>query len=235
MAVLGLRGVELRSMRTDLELCETTLEKHLSRKIGYAAVGLLLPSLTVLAAAAGGVSVGYSVPAVLSLALAVLLFWVPDAAVAQEAESRRRDLRRALSCYLDLVAMSLAGGRGVPEAVPSAARIGQGWAFELLQDTVEGARYVGVTAWQALSDLGTRVGVQELHDLGAALVLVAEDGAKVRASLTARATTQRRRQLAEAEGAAAKADQSIQMAQVVLALGFFLFLGYPAVVAVLGV
>ena len=56
-----------------------------------------------------------------------------------------------------------------------------------------------------------------------------------RASLTARASTQRRRQLAEAEGAAAKADQTIQMAQVVLAAGFFLFLGYPAVVAVMGV
>ena len=77
--------------------------------------------------------------------------------------------------------------------------------------------------------------MQELQDLGGALLLVADDGAKVRASLTARASTQRRRQLAEAEGEAAKADQSIQMAQVVLAVGFVLFLGYPAVVAVMGV
>lgn len=234
-AKAALHGVTFVGLRSDLALGDTTLEHHLTRKVGYGVVGLLLPVLAVTVIGAAGVLVGVSVPAILSLALGVILFWVPDLAVAQHAELRRRELRRALSCYLDLVAMSLAGGRGIPEAVPSAARIGTGWAFELLQDTVEGARYVGSTPWQALADLGRRVGLQELQDLGGALLLVADDGARVRASLSARASTQRRRQLAEAEGAAAKADQSIQMAQVVLAVGFLLFLGYPAVVAVLGV
>jgi tight adherence protein C len=129
--------------------------------------------------------------------------------------------------------MSLAGGRGIPEALPTSARIGTGWAFELLQDTLEHARYVGTSPWAALADLGERTGMSELTDLGGALLLVADDGAKVRASLTARASTQRRRQLAEAEGEADKADQSSEMAQVVLAVGFVLFLGYPAVVNVL--
>jgi tight adherence protein C len=182
-----------------------------------------------------GVTPPLSLPAIGGLALGALFFWVPDLSVVQAAEQRRHDLRRALSCYLDLVAMSLAGGRGIPEALPTCARIGQGWAFELLQDTIDHARRVGDTPWAELADLGKRTGMQELQDLGGALLLVADDGAKVRASLTARASTQRRRQLAEAEGAASKADQTIQMAQVVLAAGFFLFLGYPAVVAVMGV
>ena len=43
----------------------------------------------------------------------------------------------------------------------------------------------------------------------------------------------RRRQLAEAEGDAKKANQSMTMAQIVLALGFLVFLGYPAMVNVL--
>jgi hypothetical protein len=116
-----------------------------------------------------------------------------------------------------------------------AARIGHGWAFDLLRTTLDHARLVGDTPWTAFAQLGARTGMPELQDLGGSLQLVADDGAKVRASLTARATTQRRRQLAEAEGAAAKADQTIQLAQVVLAVGFFLFLGYPAVVAVLGI
>ena len=132
--------------------------------------------------------------------------------------------------------MSLAGGRGIPEALPTCGpdrpRAGPS---SCSADTIDRARYVGDTPWAALADLGERTGMQELQDLGGALMLVADDGAKVRASLTARASTQRRRQLAEAEGAAAKADQTIQMAQVVLAIGFFLFLGYPAVVAVMGV
>ena len=65
------------------------------------------------------------------------------------------------------------------------------------------------------------------------MTLVADDGAKVRDSLSARAATQRRRQLAEAEGEAEKGDQSIGIAQVVLAIGFLLFLAYPAVINVL--
>ena len=35
------------------------------------------------------------------------------------------------------------------------------------------------------------------------------------------------------EGAAGKADQSMQMAQVLIGLGYLLFIGYPAMIAVL--
>lgn len=232
---LTAHGITLGKLRTNLELTDYTLEGHLVCKCSYGLLGLLLPSVMTLVMMSVGVTPPLSLPAIGGLALGALFFWVPDLSVVQAAEQRRHELRRALSCYLDLVAMSLAGGRGIPEALPTCARIGQGWAFELLQDTIDRARRVGDTPWAALADLGKRTGMQELQDLGGALLLVADDGAKVRASLAARASTQRRRQLAEAEGAASKADQTIQMAQVVLAAGFFLFLGYPAVVAVMGV
>jgi len=235
VAQLARRGIGWGTLRANLELSETTLQAHLVRKCGYGLVGLLLPTAMTLTMMAGGVRPPFVLPALGGIALGAVLFWVPDLAVVQVAEQRRRELRRALSCYLDLVAMSLAGGRGIPEALPTSARIGTGWAFDMLGATIEHARLVGDTPWQALADLGERTGMNELEDLGGALTLVADDGAKVRDSLTARASAQRRRQLAEAEGAAEKADQSIQMAQVVLAVGFFLFLGFPAVVAVMGI
>lgn len=235
LARLTAHGITLGRLRSNLELTGESLEGHLVRKCGYGLLGLLLPSAMALLMVTVGVTPPVSVPAVGGIALGALFFWIPDLSVAQVADRRRHELRRALSCYLDLVAMSLAGGRGIPESLPTCARIGRGWAFELLQDTIDRARRVGETPWAALADLGKRTGTQELQDLGGALQLVADDGAKVRASLTARASTQRRRQLAEAEGAAAKADQTIQIAQVVLATGFFLFLGYPAVVAVMGI
>jgi hypothetical protein len=235
VAQLAHHGITFARLRTDLELTEQTLEGHLMRKIAYGVLGLLLPTVLTLVLLSAGVSLPFTVPAVGGLALGVLFFWVPDLSVIRAAQQRRHELRRALSCYLDLVAMSLAGGRGIPEALPTAARIGTGWAFDLLRSTIDRARLVGDTPWAALADLGERTGMQELQDLGGALTLVADDGAKVRQSLTARATSQRRRQLAEAEGAAAKADQSMEMAQVVLFVGFVLFLGFPAVVAVMGV
>jgi len=230
---LAQRGVHMGKLRANLALVDKSFERHLVTKFGLALFGLLLPGAMVAVMLAGGVDVPVTIPAVLAVALAALFFWIPDLGVAREAEDRRHDLRRALSCYLDLVSMSLAGGRGVPQALPMVAKIGTGWAFELIQDTLDHAKLIGSTPWAALAELGERTGMQELQDLGGALMLVADDGAKVRASLTARASTQRRRQLAEAEGAAAKADQTIQIAQVVLATGFFLFLGYPAVLNVL--
>ena len=235
VAQLAQRGITLGKLRADLELTEYTLEGHLVRKMTYGLLGLLLPTILTVTMMTVGVTPPLTVQAVGGLALGALFFWVPDLSVVQAAEQRRHELRRALSCYLDLVAMSLAGGRGIPEALPTAARIGTGWAFELLRSTIDRARLVGDTPWAALADLGKRTGMQELQDLGGALMLVADDGAKVRQSLTARASTQRRRQLAEAEGAAAKADQSMEMAQVVLFIGFVLFLGFPAVVAVMGI
>ena len=231
---LAQRGISFAKLRADLELTEVSLEAHLTRKVAYGAIGLLLPAVLTLAVMVADITPPLSVPLLGGLALGALFFWVPDLSVVQAAAQRRHELRRALSCYLDLVAMSLAGGRGIPEALPTCARIGTGWAFELLSSTIERARLVGDTPWVALADLGKRTDIQELQDLGGALMLVADDGAKVRASLTARASTQRRRQLAEAEGAAERADQSMEMAQVVLFLGFLLFLGFPAVISVLG-
>jgi Flp pilus assembly protein TadB len=232
-AELAARGVEMRKLRADLELVDKSLEQHLVTKLLTGLVGLLLPTIAVAALAAAGVGIPWTIPAGLGLALGVAFFFLPDMSVRREAADRRDELHRALGSYLDLVAMSMAGGRGVPEALPTAARIGRGWAFDLLADTISHARYAGITPWEALGDLGERTGMQELRDLGGALTLVADDGAKVRDSLTARASTMRRRQLAEAEGDAQQADQSMRMAQLILAFGFLVFIGYPAVVNVL--
>lgn len=227
------RGISLTRQRKDLALVDRTLEEHLTAKAILGVFGLLLPSLFTGVLTVAGISLPLAVPAASGLLLGAVLFVLPDLSLITEARTKRDELRRALSCYLDLVSMTLAGGRGAPEALPMAAEIGRGWAFKLIGKTLERARYGGITPWEALGDLGERVDMPELRDLGSALSLVAHDGAKVRQSLTARAATQRRRQLAEAAGEAEKGDQTIQLAQIVLAAGFLLFLCYPAVVNVL--
>jgi hypothetical protein len=80
-----------------------------------------------------------------------------------------------------------------------------------------------VTPWAALAELDAEVRVDELVDLGAALALVAEDGAKVRESLAARATSMRRRELAAVEGKAGEQSQSMLVAQILLCIGFLIF------------
>jgi tight adherence protein C len=228
-------GFTLAGLRADLALLDRTVEAHLVSKIATAAVGLALPGLLTLTLVSTGISVPLAVPAVAAVMLAAGFFLLPDISVRYAARARRDELRRALACYLDLVSMALAGGRGTPEALPSAAHIGRGWAFDLIWDTLTHARYTGTTPWDALRELGTRVQVTELRDLGNALSLVSDDGAKIRESLRARAATARSRQLAEAEGAAEKAAESIKNAHLLLGFAFLLFLGFPAVAAVMAV
>jgi Flp pilus assembly protein TadB len=159
---------------------------------------------------------------------------VPTLGIAGTARNRRRDFRHVVGSFLDLVAMNLAGGRGVPEALQSAARISDGWAMVRIRDTLEMARLQGATPWSALGQLGSDMGIDELRDMAAALALVADDGAKVRDSLSARAMSLRRRELSEIEGRAQARSQSMLVAQLLLASGFLVFLIYPAVVRVLG-
>src|SRR6202044_2045838 len=147
---------------------------------------------------------------------------------------RRRDFRHAIGAFLDLVAMNLSGGRGVPEALMAAGEIGEGWAFWRIRDALANARIPGQTPWQALGVLGEEVQVSELKDLAAALSLVAEDGAKVRESLGARATSLRRRELADLEGQAGEKSQSMLVAQMLLCAGFLAFLTFPIVGILLG-
>ena len=104
-----------------------------------------------------------------------------------------------------------------------------------IRDTLETARLQGMTPWAALGELGDELAVDELRDLAAALALVAEDGAKVRDSLAARAASMRRRELADTEGRAQQRSQSMLVAQLLLCVGFLLFLTYPAVSNILGI
>jgi tight adherence protein C len=230
---LAARGIALPFRRADLELLHRSYEMFLGGKVLTGLYGLCLLPAAGLALAPAGVRLPTELLAVGGLLLGVGFFFLPDLGLRRQAERARRDFRRALGCYLDLVAMSLAGGRGAPQALPEAASIADGWAYRLIGDTLATARLAGHTPWQALGELGERVGVQELRDLAGSLTLVGDHGAKIRDSLAARASTLRRRQLADAEGQAGEADQSMRLAQLLLAIGFLILISYPAVANVL--
>ncbi len=217
----------------DLEVLDRSPERWAGRKALVAVIGALLPPAAAAVFAAAGSRLPM-LPPLLACPVVGAAFWfLPDVDLRRAAAARRRDFTRALGSYLDLVAMSLAGGRAVPEALPTAAAVGNGWAFGLLEETVARARLVGHTPWQALGELGDRIGVVELSDLATALTLVAHDGARVRESISARAASLRRRQLTEAAGKAGQADQGMLVAQVVLAFAFLLLIIYPAAYQVL--
>jgi tight adherence protein C len=232
--VCASQGLEFPSARASLSLTGGSLEVFLATKVLLGISGLVLGPALVLAAGLAGVHVPVVYGIWLGLVLGIVFFLLPDVEVKQKAAARRRDFRHAVGSFLDLVAMNLSGGRGVPEALMVAADVGSGWAFGRIRDTLAAARITGQTPWQALGTLGEETNIDELRDLGAALSLVAEAGAKVRESLAARAATMRARELADLQGQAGERSQSMLVAQLMLCAGFLLFLVFPVVGVLLG-
>jgi Flp pilus assembly protein TadB len=226
------RGWQQRSVRADLALLDRSFETFLATKFLLAIGAIVFIPILVAYFAVLGLDVVVAVPVWLGIFFALIFFLLPDMQLRGEAASRRRDFRHAVSSFLDLVSMNLAGGRGVPEALMTAANVGDGWAVRRIRDALSNARITGITPWQALGRLGEDVNVDELRDLSAALALVADDGAKVRQSLSARAASMRSRELADIEGKAGERSQSMLVAQLLLCAGFLIFLAYPAVMRV---
>jgi Flp pilus assembly protein TadB len=223
------RGWRLGRVRSDLAVLNRSVGTFLAGKVALALVLFLLAPFVWAALRLAGVPLPSSVPVLAALVLGGLGFFLPDLALRAEADRRRRDFRRVVGVFLDLVALNLAGGRGLPEALLAAASISDHWSVVRLRQALANARLLGLTPWQALGDLGEELGVDELRDFAGALGLAADDGAKIRSSLSARAATLRRKDLAETEGAAGERSQSMLVAQLLICAAFLLFLAYPAV------
>lgn len=157
---------------------------------------------------------------------------LPLVGVRADATRRRRACRHALSSYLDLVAIRLAGGAGIDTALTGSAHAGRGWVFHHIDTTLGAARLAGRPPWTGFALLGDSLGVPEFAELAASMALAGDEGARVRVSLAAKATAMRVRALAETERHAHAASERMSLPLVILMAGFVIFLGYPAVMNV---
>lgn len=228
------RGWELNRQRTDLAILNRSVGAMLATKVVGALIMLVTAPLVWGALRLGGLDIGPAVPLAVALLLAVFGFFLPDLSLRSEAEVRRREFRRTVGIFLDLVAMNLAGGRGLPEALLAALSVSDHWSVVRIRQTLANARLFGTTPWEALGRLGKDIGLEELESLSGTLVLAADDGAKIRQSLSSRATTMRRKQLSESEGDEGERSQSMLIAQMLLVVAFLVYLAYPALTALMG-
>lgn len=217
----------------DLQLVGMTSADHLVQCAACAVIGLVwAPAITALLAVAGA-PVPITLPLWCSVALAPAGFLYPSLSLRARAAARRRTFRHALSAFLDIVAVSLAGGRGVESALHDAAESGQGWPFDELRRALMQARLLGEAPWDGLGRLGEELGVAELSELAASASLAGSEGARVRASLAAKAKAMRHRSLTDVEGAAQAANERMSLPVMLLMLGFVALLGFPALMQVL--
>jgi Flp pilus assembly protein TadB len=228
-------GHDPQRHRQALDLVGRTPERHAVDKLLGAVAGLLVPNLAAAALVAIGVPVPLGVAALLSLAAAAVGFVMPDVVLRDEAEKRRRAFRHALSSYLDLVNVLLAGGAGIETALYAAADAGDGWGYQTIRAELRRARFTSQSPWDTFAQLDERLGINELAELAASVSLAGSHGARIRASLAAKADTLRGHQVAEAEAAAEAATERMTVPVAVLLFGFLVFIAYPAVVQITSV
>lgn len=219
----------------ELELIGRSPERHAFDKILGAVAGLLVPNLAGVALVIVGVPVPLGVIAAFSLATTVVGFVMPDWLLRDEAEKRRRAFRHTLSSYLDLVNVLLAGGAGIETALHAAADAGDGWGYQTIRAELRRARLTGQSPWDTFAQLAQRLGINELAELAASVSLAGSHGARIRASLAAKADTLRGHQVAETESAAEAATERMTVPVAVLLFGFLVFIAYPAVVQITSV
>ena len=228
-------GDDLQRHHQELELTGRTPERHALNKLLGATAGLLVPNVVGAALVVVGVAIPVAPVAMLSLATAAGGFLMPDFLLRDEAEARRRAFRHTLSSYLDLVNVLLAGGAGIETALRAAADAGDGWGYQTIRAELRRAQLTGQSPWDTFAQLDARLGINELAELAASVSLAGSHGARIRASLAAKADTLRGHQVAETEAAAEAATERMTVPVAVLLFGFLVFIAYPAVVQITSV
>lgn len=221
-------GLPSLSVRRDLAVVGRDVDAHLAEKATLTLLGLLAPPVLDLLLALLGAPLDPAMPVLLALGLAAAGFLAPDLNVRAEARRRRADFRHALSAYLDLVVVALAGGAGPDGALVDAASVGHGWAFAQLRRALDTARLTRVSPATTLAQLGAEIDSRDLAELAASLSLAGTEGAKVRASFAARAQSLRTHLLTDTDAQAKAATERLGLPWGLLFLGFLVFLGYPA-------
>lgn len=190
-------GLWLRTPHRELALLRKPLSRFYGEKLTFAAVGLVGPVGITALYSAFGLHLPFAVPALASLGLAALLFFIPNYNAIDEARKARVEFRRALGAFIELVALERTNGSGVRQSMEAAAKIGTTPVFERLDEELARANLSGVAPWSALRDLGDELGLPELHDFADIMRLSGEQGAAVYTQLRARADLMRTALLGE--------------------------------------
>jgi Flp pilus assembly protein TadB len=219
--------------RADLRVVGRSAEEQAVRVCGYALLPLPVGPWLAFLAWEAGVRLPWPIPLALAVGGAAWGLTVPFVGLRRAATERRQAFGYALSAWCDVVVMSLAAGRGVEQAMETAALAGEGWVFSELRGALQAGYVRGEPPWEALALLGSELGISDLSELAGTIAMAGEEGAAVRATVAAKARTIRDRLGADMEAAAASATEKMTLPSVLMVAGFLLFMGYPAVAILL--
>jgi Flp pilus assembly protein TadB len=217
------------SLRTDLACTGTGIGIFAERCLFGALAGAVAPLVVWALVVASGFEAPISLPVWVALLGATVGGMSPAMTLRKRAVKCRRQARRSVGCFLDLVVLALAGGLGIEGALHAAAAISDAPLSAGIVGVLEVARDSGSTPWDALAMLGRELGVVELVELASAVSLAGTEGARIKSTLAAKAASIRRHELSDAETEANTVSERLFVPGVLLLVGFLIFIGYPAI------
>ena len=221
----------LTTLAPDLAVTGRDLQTWLSRVITMTVAFGLGPTVLMLVRRTRDADVSLQWGPVIGAFLAVAAAMLSVRDLHAAATRARQQFTRALSMYLDLVAMSMEAGQGHAQALPAVARIGTDKTFVEIRTVIELAPSKGIAAWEALGQLGERYRIPELISLRASIELAQDDGARIKESLIARAETMRAARLAAEVEHANKATESMKQLNLVAAMLAAFYIAGPYILA----
>jgi Flp pilus assembly protein TadB len=226
-------ALHLRPTDADLDLVGKSRTTLMGEKTILAVAGLVLPPMAGLFANTISLPLPIAPPFIVGIVCAVGLWFVPDLQIKSLAKSARTEFARAVSTYLELLAIERAAGAGASQSAFGAAQVARSWPFRRISQSLQRARWEGKPAWTALEELGEAVKVPELLDVAEIIGQAGAHGSAVHEQLQGRARTMREAQLATEVQLAHAATTRMWAIVPLTAFVYFALLIFPAGISLL--
>lgn len=223
IAVLGRGGPS----RADLDLIGKTATDHYGEKaLGTVIVLVAVPFLGL---CVGLLNLGMpvSVPLGVAIVFALGAWFLPDLDARSKAKRARQEFSRAVSTYLELLAIERISGAGATQATFAAAQVAGSWPFRRIAAALERSRWEGQPPWVALRELGEEVEVDALGEVAAIVELAGTQGSAIHDQLQSKAAAMRDAQLDVEQQLAHDATVRMTVPGTMTVFVYFLMLIFP--------
>jgi Flp pilus assembly protein TadB len=223
VAVLGRWG----PTRSDLDLIGKTATDHYGEKALGTVITLVAVPFLGLCVGLMNLGMPVSVPLGASLVFALGAWFLPDLDARGKAKRARQEFSRAVSTYLELLAIERISGAGATQATFAAAQVAGSWPFRRIAAALERSRWEGQPPWVALRELGKEVEVDALGEVASIVELAGTQGSAIHDQLQSKAAAMRDSQLDVEQQLAHDATVRMTVPGTMTVFVYFLMLIFP--------
>ena len=145
---------------------------------------------------------------------------------------RRREFRRTVTDFVQLVAVGLTTDQSVEDAVQFALGIGDSDLFDLVRDELATAPLRGVPLWEAIDQLGRTFHQRELCEFAASIERQGTQGVSIVDTVNTLATAMRAKALDDLERDADRANANLSGPTIGFVVATMVFLAFPLAVRI---